>query len=300
MAEVYRERDGRLGREIALKVVNETLAGSPDLVKRFEQEARIAGALNHPNIVAVYDVGVHEGAPYFVTELLEGESLRQRMSRGRVPLATALDWGIQLAQGLAAAHRRGIVHRDVKPDNVFIAAGGQVKLLDFGIAKLAEEVAAGPRGIMDATVASARTGSILGTPGYMSPEQVRGDPVDARTDIFSLGVVLHELLSGERAFPGGSLVESGYAILNADPPPLPAAVPPSVGQIVLRCLEKDPERRVQTATDLAFALEVVRNPTAAAPPPPVARRRSRLVLPLAAGLLLGVPVAAWVRTRLAA
>src|SRR5262249_39438514 len=161
MAEVYRARDGRLGREIALKVVNETLAGSPDLVKRFEQEARIAGALNHPNIVAVYDVGVHEGAPYFVTELLEGESLRPRMSRGRVPLATALDWGIQLAHGLAAAHRRGIVHRDVKPDNVFIAAGGQVKLLDFGIAKLAEEVAAGPRGIMDATVASARTGSIL-------------------------------------------------------------------------------------------------------------------------------------------
>src|SRR5262249_1676815 len=135
MAEVYRARDGRLGQEIALKVVNETLAGSPDLGKRFEQEARIAGALNHPNIVAVYDVGVHEGAPYFVTELLEGESLRQRMSRGRVPLATALDWGIQLAQGLAAAHRRGIVHRDVKPDNVFIVTGGHGELPHLGSAQ---------------------------------------------------------------------------------------------------------------------------------------------------------------------
>ena len=304
MAEVYRARDPRLGRDIALKVVNESLAASPDLVRRFEQEARIAGSLNHPNIVAVYDVGVHDGAPYFVTELLEGESLRQRMSRGRVPLATALDWGIQLAHGLAAAHRRGVVHRDVKPDNVFIVSGGQVKLLDFGIAKLAEEARAAPHGMMDATVTPAgnatRTGSVLGTPGYMSPEQVRGDPVDARTDIFSLGAVLFELLSGERAFPGVSLVESGYAILNSDPPPLPSTVPASVGQVVLRCLEKEPERRLQTAADLAFALEVVRHPTAAVSPPVVPRRRSRLVLPLAllAGLL-ALALATWVRTRLA-
>ncbi len=282
MAEVYRARDSRLGREIALKVVNESLASNPDLVRRFEQEARIAGSLNHPNVVVVYDVGVHDGAPYLVTELLEGESLRQRMTRGRVPPATALDWGIQLAHGLAAAHRRGIVHRDVKPDNVFIVAGGQVKLLDFGIAKLAEEVRGGPHGMMDATVtpagAGTRTGSVLGTPGYMSPEQVRGDPVDSRTDIFSLGAVLHELLSGERAFPGASLVESGYAILNQDPPALPPAFPPAVGQVVLRCLQKEPERRLQSAEDLAFALELVRSPTS--PAPRVARGRRRLVVPL--------------------
>ncbi|HUM13080.1 MAG TPA: protein kinase [Myxococcaceae bacterium] len=286
MAEVYRARDSRLGREVALKVVNESLASNPDLVRRFEQEARIAGSLNHPNVVVVYDVGVHDGAPYLVTELLEGESLRQRMTRGRVPPATALDWGIQLAHGLAAAHRRGIVHRDVKPDNVFIAAGGQVKLLDFGIAKLAEEVRAGPHAMMDATVtpagASTRTGSVLGTPGYMSPEQVRGEPVDSRTDIFSLGTVLHELLSGERAFPGASLVESGYAILNQEPPPLPSTVPPAVGQVVLRCLQKEPESRFQSATDLAFALEVVRSPTA--PGPPLATRRRSLLAPALLGL----------------
>src|SRR5215472_2515015 len=245
MAEVYRARDSRIGREIALKVVNESLASSPDLVRRFEQEARIAGSLNHPNIVALYDVGVHEGAPYFVTELLEGESLRQRLARGRVPLGTAVDWGIQLAHGLPAAHRRGVIHRDVKPENVFITASGQVKLLDFGIAKLAEEVRAGPHGLMEGTVTpggdATRTGSVLGSPGYMSPEQVRGDPVDSRTDIFSLGAVLHELVSGERAFPGTSIVESGYAILNEEPRPLPPSVPGGIGQVVLRCLQKEPD-----------------------------------------------------------
>ena len=138
MAEVYRARDTRLGRDVALKVVNAALAGNPELVQRFEQEARVAGSLKHPNVVAVYDVGQHEGVPYFVTELLEGESLRQRMTRGRIPVQTALEWGAQLARGLAAAHARGVIHRDVKPENVFVGPDGQVKLLDFGIAKLAE------------------------------------------------------------------------------------------------------------------------------------------------------------------
>jgi len=288
MAEVYRARDSRLGREIALKVVNESLSSSPDLVRRFEQEARIAGSLNHPNIVALYDVGVHEGAPYFVTELLEGESLRQRLARGRVPLGTAVDWGIQLAHGLAAAHRRGVIPRDVKPENVFITASGQVKLLDFGIAKLAEEVRAGPHGLMEGTVTpggdATRTGSVLGSPGYMSPEQVRGDPVDSRTDVFSLGAVLHELVSGERAFPGTSIVESGYAILNEEPRPLPPSVPGGIGQVVLRCLQKEPDHRFQLATDLAFALEIVRNPTT--PLPPLAPRRRRLLGPALLGLVV--------------
>jgi serine/threonine protein kinase len=264
MAEVYRARDTRLGRDIALKVVNEALAGNPDLVRRFEQEARLAGSLNHPNLVAVYDVGLHEGAPYFITELLKGESLRHRLSRGRVPLDSALDWGAQLAQGLAAAHGRGIVHRDVKPENVFITSDGHVKLLDFGIAKLAEGARAeGPHGILDETVTptggQTQTGAILGTPAYMAPEQVRGEHVDARTDIFSLGAVLYEMLSGQRPFPGGSLVESGHAILHENPARLPDEVPSAVAQVVRRCLEKEPGRRHQSATDLAFDLELLRS-----------------------------------------
>jgi eukaryotic-like serine/threonine-protein kinase len=284
MAEVYRARDTRLGREVALKVVNEALASDPELVRRFEQEARLAGSLNHPNLVAVHDLGLHEGAPYFITELLQGESLRHRLSRGRIPLQSALEWGAQLARGLAAAHARGIVHRDVKPDNVFISSDGQVKLLDFGIAKLAEAARdKGPHGLMDVTVTptggATRTGSVLGTPGYMSPEQVRGESVDARTDIFSLGAVVYEMLSGKRAFPGATVVESGYAILHDEPEPLPAEVPPVVAQVVLHCLEKELARRLQSASDLAFELEVLRSPTGSTGPveprreEPVARRR---------------------------
>jgi hypothetical protein len=271
MAEVYRARDTRLGREVALKVVNEALSGDPELVRRFEQEARLAGSLNHPNLVAVHDVGLHEGAPYFITELLRGESLRHRLSRGRIPPQSALEWGAQLAHGLAAAHARGIVHRDVKPDNVFISSDGHVKLLDFGIAKLAEAVRdRGPHGLMDDTVTptggATRTGSVLGTPGYMSPEQVRGESLDARTDIFSLGAVVYEMLSAKRAFPGATVVESGNAILHGEPEPLPAEVPPVVAQLVLHCLEKEPARRLQSASDLAFALEVLRSPTGATGP----------------------------------
>ena len=295
MAEVYRARDTRLNREVALKVVNEALAGDPELVRRFEQEARLAGSLNHPNLVAVHDLGLHDGAPYFITELLQGESLRHRLSHGRIPLDSALDWGAQLAQGLAAAHARGIVHRDVKPENVFLTSEGHVKLLDFGIAKLAEGTRAeGPHGILDETVTptggETQTGAILGTPAYMAPEQVRGEHVDARTDLFSLGAVLHEMLSGQRPFPSGSLVESGHAILHENPAPLPDEVPPAVAQVVRRCLEKDPARRLQSASDLAFALELLRTPTATVRGPlgesPPAKRM-RLTLLAGAALLLG-------------
>jgi hypothetical protein len=287
MAEVYRARDTRLGRDIALKVVNEALNGDPDLVRRFEQEARIAGSLNHPNLVAVYDFGLHEGAPYFVTELLQGESLRHRLSRCRLGLQTALDWSAQMAHGLAAAHARGVVHRDVKPDNVFVGADGRVKLLDFGIAKLAERAREdGPHGLLDDTVTpsggATRTGSILGSPGYMSPEQIRGEALDPRTDLFSLGAVIYEMLSGRRAFPGATLVESGNAILHADPEPLPPEVPPSVAEVVHRCLEKEPARRFQSASDLGFALDLLRSPTGSTRPPaapPVRRgRRARSML----------------------
>ena len=276
MAEVYRARDTRLGRDIALKVVNEALAADPDLVRRFDQEARLAGSLNHPNLVAVYDVGLHDGVPFFVTELLNGESLRQRLGAGRIPLDRALDWAGQLAEGLAAAHARGIVHRDVKPENAFVTTDGHVKLLDFGIAKLAQaqHQPAASRGLLDETITpdghETRTGAIIGTPAYMSPEQVQGGRVDARTDVFSLGAVLHEMISGKRPFSGASTLERAHAIVHEEPAPLPTASP-LVAQVVRRCLAKDPDARFQSARDLAFALEMLRDE----PRPGLASRPSR-------------------------
>jgi hypothetical protein len=271
MAEVYRARDGRLARDVAIKVMSDVLSADGPLLERFEREAKLAGSLSHPNVVALYDVGLHDGKPYFVTELLQGDSLRERLAKGPIPLALALDWAAQMAQGLAAAHERGIVHRDLKPENVFITRDGHVKVIDFGIAKLVEAVReAAPHGLMDATVspsgAHTGTGMVLGTPGYMSPEQVRGDPVDARTDFFSLGAVLYEMLCSRRAFLAGPIVESGYAILHADPEPLPVTVPAAVAQVVQRCLEKDPARRFHSARDLAFHLDLLRSPTGAVTP----------------------------------
>src|SRR5215475_12527733 len=196
MAEVYRARDTRLGREVAVKVVSEALGADGAFVERFEREARLVSSVNHPNVVALHDVGVHDGKPYFVTELLQGETLRARLDKGAVPLPTALDWATQMAQGLAAAHERGIVHRDLKPENVLVSRDGRVKLLDFGIAKAIAAAQqhpgddAGSHDLLDETVSSGNgktgTGVVIGTPGYMSPEQVRGEPVDARSDLFSL------------------------------------------------------------------------------------------------------------------
>jgi Tol biopolymer transport system component len=266
MSEVYRVRDPRLQREVALKVVGERLSGDASFLARLEQEARLAGSLNHPNIVAVHDVGSHDGAPYVVTELLQGETLRERM-RGRVSASQAIEWTIQIAEGLAAAHQRGIVHRDLKPENVFLTRSGHVKILDFGIAKAAAAVTE-PRGLLEPTLSpqgyETRTGSVLGTPGYMSPEQVRGDAVDARSDLFATGAILYELLSGHRAFPG-SMVESGHAILHDDPAPLPEGVPVPISRVVQRCLAKDPEQRFQSARDLAFALDAIRGATGSLP-----------------------------------
>ena len=273
MAEVYRAKDTRLGRDVAVKVVSEALGGDEAFLERFDREAKLAASLAHPNVVALHDVGIHDGKPYFVTELLQGESLRERLAKGPIPLARALEWAAQMAQGLAAAHERGIVHRDLKPENVFITRDGHVKLLDFGIAKLIETAqAATPHGLMDPTVSpsgsSTGTGMVLGTPGYMSPEQVRGDPVDARTDFFSLGAVLYEMLSGHRAFSAGPVVETGYAVLHNEPEPLPVTVPPQVAQVAHRCLEKDPARRFQSARDLAFNIELLRAPTGSTTPKP--------------------------------
>jgi serine/threonine protein kinase len=293
MGEVYRARDTRLGREVALKVISDGAVLDPERLQRFEQEARLAGSLNHPNLVVVYDVGSEGGAPFLVTELLEGESLRHRLSRGRLPLRTALELGVQLAEGLAAAHARGVVHRDVKPENVFVTSGGRAKLLDFGIAKLtAPRAIEGTRNLLDTTLTpeglGTRPGAVLGTLGYMSPEQVRGDPVDARTDIFSLGTVLYEMLAGAPAFPAKSLVESGHAILESEPPPLPESVPPSVDLLVRRCLEKEPARRFQSAADLAFALGAATAPSSAKARAIVPRTSVSWVVRLA---LLGIGLA---------
>jgi eukaryotic-like serine/threonine-protein kinase len=303
MAEVYRARDTRLGRDVALKVMSEALSADVALLERFEREAKLAGALNHPNVVALYDVGLEDGKAYFVTELLQGESLRERLSKGTIPLAVALDWAAQMAHGLAAAHQRGIIHRDLKPENVFLTRDGHVKLIDFGIAKLVEAVReVDSHGIMDSTLSPSGsrtgTGAVLGTPGYMSPEQVRGDQVDARTDFFSFGAVLHEMLGGARAFPATSFVESGYAILHREPEPLPAAVPLAVAQVVQRCLEKDPGRRFHSARDLAFHLDSLQSPTPMATPatapgmPPIRpRRRPRWLVPVA-GTIAAIALAA--------
>ncbi|MGI8785542.1 MAG: protein kinase domain-containing protein [Acidobacteriota bacterium] len=259
MGEVYRAHDTRLGREVALKVLPSRFASDPDRMRRFDQEARAAGMLNHPNILSVYDLGATSEAPYVVSELLDGETLAERLARGPVAPRKATDYGIQIARGLAAAHERGIVHRDLKPANLFLTRDGQVKILDFGLAKLTQQESQPDA----ATVAPTRPpetelGMVLGTAGYMSPEQVRGQRADQRSDLFALGAILYEMLSGQRAFQGASTVETMTAILNQDPAEFSDArqpVSPALDRIVRRCLEKNPEERLQSARDLVFALE---------------------------------------------
>ena len=286
-------------REVALKVVGEQLSGDTSFLARLEQEARLAGSLNHPNIVAVHDVGFHDGSPYVVTELLQGETLRERM-RGRASISQAVDWTIQIADGLAAAHQRGIVHRDLKPENIFLTRAGHVKILDFGIAKAAAAVTE-PRDLLERTLSpqgyATDTGAVLGTPGYMSPEQVRGEPVDNRSDLFATGAILYELLAGHRAFPGSSVVDSGHAILHDEPPPLPDSVPQPIVRVVQRCLAKDPDQRFQSARDLAFALDAIRSATGGGPALRAGRTRAqwvRFALGLAA-LAAGIGAAALLR-----
>jgi len=258
MGEVYRARDTRLGRDVAVKVLPPEFASDPERLRRFEQEARAVAALSHPNVLAVYDVGAHEGAPYLVTELLEGESLRDRLRGGGLPVRKAVETAVQIAQGLAAAHEKGIVHRDLKPGNVFVTTNGQVKILDFGIAKLARPEGGGdPYARTLDAAPSTDSGAVLGTMGYISPEQLRGQAADARSDIFSFGCVLYEMLSGKSPFLKGTGAETVSAILTEDPPPLPASgrhVPPALQEIVHRCLEKRPEDRFSSAHDLALAL----------------------------------------------
>ncbi|MGZ4822166.1 MAG: protein kinase domain-containing protein [Terriglobales bacterium] len=263
MGEVYRARDTRLDREVAIKVLLQSFATDADRLRRFEQEARAVAALNHPNILGVYDIGQHRGSPYMVSELLDGETLREKMQEGAMGQRRAIEYASQIAEGLAAAHDKGIVHRDLKPENVFVTRDGRVKILDFGLAKLARTEtgrATAGEGATATVPAHTTPGLVLGTAGYMSPEQVRGKEVDARTDIFAFGAILYEMLSGRRAFKGESSVETMNAILKDDPPELETEklkVSPGLERIVRRCLEKEPARRFHSARDVGFALEAI-------------------------------------------
>jgi hypothetical protein len=262
MGEVYRTRDARLGRDVAVKVLPAGAGSSPERQARFEQEARAAAALNHPDILAVYDIGSVDGSPYIVSELLEGATLDERLKQGAVPARKAIEHAIHVPRGLAAAHAKGLVHRDLKPANVFITSGGRAKILDFGLVKLqgpAEAVLSS--GSMLPTPPPGTTpGMVMGTVGYMAPEQVRGLALDHRADIFAFGVLLYEMVTGARAFQRDTPPETMTAILKEEPAESPLTAkqaPPVIGRIIRRCLEKDPNARFQSAHDLAFALEAI-------------------------------------------
>ena len=297
MGEVYRARDARLGRDVAIKVLPDDVAGDPRALARFESEARAVAALSHPNILALFDVGEAEGVHYAVTELLEGETLREALREGPLPPRKSVDFGAQIADGLAAAHAKGIVHRDLKPENLFVIRDGRVKILDFGLARRL----AIPSSVETSSPTEARAttpGEVLGTVGYLAPEQVRGLPADARTDIFAFGCVLSEMLSGTRAFKRETAAETMTAVLREEPPPL--SVSPELSAIVFRCLEKKPEARFQSAQDLAFALRSLTS--APGPPParvPVTTRRPALswLIPGAVAFVLVAVFIGWYRGR---
>ncbi len=265
MGEVWRAKDPRLGRDVAIKVLPASFSADADRLRRFEQEAKAAGLLNHPNITIVYDIGQADGAPYVVSELLEGETLRAALAGGRLSQRKAIDYALQIAGGLSAAHEKGIVHRDLKPENLFVTRDGRVKILDFGLAKLTHTEETGGATNLPTATAGTEPGVVLGTLGYMSPEQVKGRNADARSDIFSFGAILYEMLSGKRAFHGDSAAETMSAILREDPPDLSVTnqnISPGLERIVRHCIEKNPEQRFHSAHDVAFALEALSGFTA--------------------------------------
>ncbi|HEV8253716.1 MAG TPA: protein kinase [Vicinamibacteria bacterium] len=296
MGEVYRARDERLARDVAVKLLPPAFTSDPDRVKRFEQEARLAGALNHPNILTVYDVGVHDGSAYLVTELLEGENLRRRLSGGALPAKRALEYAVQIARGLAEAHEKGVVHRDLKPENLFVTRDGRVKILDFGLAKLTRVDAVD----LASAVTDTGPGVVLGTAGYMAPEQVRGQGADHRSDVFSFGAILYEMLAGRRAFHGQSAIETMTAILQTEVPDVSAgdpSLPPAVGTIVRHCLEKDPAQRFQSARDMAFDLENVSTVSTPGAALPTARRRAAMPWAVGAAAILAAAVGGFATGR---
>jgi len=296
MGEVYRARDSRLGRDVAIKILPESFAQDADRLRRFEQEARAVAALNHPNILAVFDIGQHGGSPFLVSELLEGESLRAVLDAGPLAQRKTIEYGVQIAHGLAAAHEKGIVHRDLKPENIFVTKDGRIKILDFGLAKLAQAGA----GSDEMTLTSAHTaaGVVMGTASYMAPEQVRGEAADARTDIFAFGAVLYEMLSGQRAFRRDTAAETMTAVLKDDPAELTNSgrtISPTLERIVRRCLEKSADQRFQSARDLSFALSALSGTDSSAAvraAKAAARRRIPIFYLLIAVLLMGLAAAA--------
>jgi len=296
MGEVYRAYDARLRRNVAIKTVASGALADPAMRDRFDREARAVAALSHPNILAIYDVGDYDGIPYVAVELLEGDTLRPHLGTSPLPLSTALDYAVQIGRGLAAAHDRGIVHRDLKPENIFVTRDGQVKLLDFGLAT----EPAGELGDEATRLARTEAGLVLGTAGYMSPEQARGEHADVRSDIFSFGCVLYEMLAARRAFASTSRIETLHAVLKEHPPDLTGLrsdVSQSLNRVVRRCLEKAPEGRFQTARDLVFALENLAPGSEPTPAParaaPARRARATAVAIVAAVALLAVGAAWW-------
>jgi serine/threonine protein kinase/Tol biopolymer transport system component len=303
MGEVWHALDTRLGRDVAIKVLPATLANDADRLRRFEQEARTIAALSHPNILGIHDIGTHEGSPFLVSEFLDGQTLREKIETGPLPIRRAIEYALGIAQGLAAAHDKGIVHRDLKPENVFITRDGRVKVLDFGLAKLIDQEDSHASGTA-LTSPATLPGMVMGTVGYMSPEQVRGEPIDARSDIFSFGAVLYEMLTGKRAFKRDTSAETMTAILREEPPELNDADwqgPPGLHRVLVRCLEKNVERRFQSASDLAFAIESLSGTSAtrSATQPVAPPKTKRAWLPWAVMTLalVAVGVAAWTAAR---
>ncbi len=303
MGEVYRARDTSLKRDVAIKVLPASFSRDPDRLRRFRLEAEAAAALNHPNILSIHAIGQQDGSPYIVTELLEGKNLRDHLRHGALKVRDAVDIGIQTAKGLAAAQEKGIAHRDLKPENLFLATDGRVKILDFGLAKLLRSPSS-PDGSTVSLHDQTDAGRVLGTVGYMSPEQVRGEPADARSDIFALGCVLYEMLTGKRAFRKPTSIETMHAILNEDPPAaseVTRAIPPPLERVVHRCLEKSPDRRFQSASDLAFALDALTGsgighestPRATSIRQPIRLRSKLLAAVSAIALVAGVVYFGW-------
>jgi serine/threonine protein kinase len=294
MGEVFRARDERLGRDVALKLIRPASSDNPDHLRRFEQEARAAAALNHPNVLAIYDVGFDGIVPYIVSELLEGKTLRQRLSEGPMPVREAADFSLQIAHGLSAAHKRHIIHRDLKPENLFLTLDGRIKILDFGVAKL--QPSPEDNHSIENMPTVTKSGAVVGTVAYMAPEQLRGKAVDHRCDIFSFGAILYEMLSGRRAFIGETEVDTMTAVLREEPPEAPladAAIPPGYRDLVRYCLEKEAENRFQSVNDLAFALQTLAGSTPGREIPlPAPKKKTQSAVPWTVSIILAVAAAA--------